>query len=274
LDFLTAILAVFKAGGAYLPLDPLHPTERHYQVLEQSRPRLVLATEAFVPTLTQVMAKLLPESRPAILTFAELDRRAASSEPLPVRCAPTHLAYVIYTSGSTGVPKGAMVEHIGMLNHLQAKIGDLQLTSADRIAQTASQCFDISVWQFLAALLVGGQVHIFEDNIAHDSARLIEQARREHISILETVPVLLRGMLDEVERVGTARAGLPALRWIIATGEALPPDLRRRWLECYPQIPILNAYGPTECSDDVTHHPIATPPAPDVMNMPIGRPID
>src|SRR4029078_8802933 len=73
---------------------------------------------------------------------------------------PRNLAYVIYTSGSTGLPKGAMVEQRGMINHLWAKVRDLKLNRDDVVAQTASQCFDISVWQFLSPLLVGGRVRI------------------------------------------------------------------------------------------------------------------
>jgi len=82
-------------------------------------------------------------------------------------------AYVIFTSGSTGLPKGAMVVQRGMLNHLDAKIRDLGLTAADAVAQTASQCFDISVWQLLAALAVGGRVHIYPDEVAHDPTKLL-----------------------------------------------------------------------------------------------------
>ena len=84
----------------------------------------------------------------------------------PSGTTPRSLAYVIYTSGSTGMPKGAMVEHRGMLNHLYAKIDALDLAATDNVAQTASQCFDISVWQFLAALVVGGRVQIYPDEVA------------------------------------------------------------------------------------------------------------
>src|SRR5262249_55110817 len=148
---------------------------------------------------------------------------------LPLRSRPENLAYVIYTSGSTGAPKGAMIEQCGMINHLYAKVHGLALISDDVIAQTASQCFDISVWQFLAALLVGGRVEIFPDEIAHDGLRLLEAAEECEVSILESVPSLLQAMLDEreIERLGAIP--LSSLRWMIMTGEALPPDICRRW---------------------------------------------
>lgn len=167
-----------------------------------------------------------------------------------------------------------MIEHRGMLNHLYAKITALNLTAADRVAQTASQCFDISVWQFLAALLVGGRVHVCKDDISHDPSRLLAEVARQRITMLETVPSLLRTLLETMEKNSAARPELDALRWVIPTGEALPPDFCRRWLAVYPRIPLLNAYGPTECSDDVTHFPIYHPLPTAMVHTPIGRPIN
>lgn len=273
IDFLTTMLAVFKAGGAYLPLDPLHPARRYYQVLSQSRSALVLTTPEFVPTLSEALAEMPAETRPLVLLIGDLLRQEEADENLPLRCTLDNLAYVIFTSGSTGMPKGAMVEQRGMLNHLYAKIADLHLTERDCIAETASQCFDISVWQFLAALLVGGTTHIFKDDIAHNALLLLKEVDQHQISILETVPSLLRTMLESKAVGGAASSELPALRWLVPTGEALPPELARQWLARYPHIPMLNAYGPTECSDDVTHYPIYEPPPPDMIRMPIGRPI-
>jgi acyl-coenzyme A synthetase/AMP-(fatty) acid ligase len=166
-----------------------------------------------------------------------------------------------------------MIKHQGMLNHLYAKILDLQLSETDVIAQTASPCFDISVWQFLVALLVGGQVRIFSDEIAHNPNRLLSQIARSRVSVLEIVPSLLRAVLDQAESGLRQKVELPNLRWLLLTGEALPPDLCQRWLRLYPGIPIVNAYGPTECSDDVAHYIIDEPPAREAINVPVGKPI-
>ncbi|HEV2707576.1 MAG TPA: amino acid adenylation domain-containing protein [Pyrinomonadaceae bacterium] len=272
IDFLTAVLAIFKAGGAYVPLDPAHPTPRLRSVLAESRSSLVLSTREFVPALSDALTGL-SEERPELLLIEKLLEGERPVENLPRRCAPANLAYVIFTSGSTGVPKGAMVEHRGMLNHLYAKITDLKLTGADTVAQTASQCFDISVWQFLAALLVGGRVCVFDDEAAHDAARLLEEIRRQRINIFETVPTLLRATLNHSEASGAERLRLDGLRWMLVTGEALPPDICRQWLDVYPEVPLMNAYGPTECSDDVTHCVISVPPSAEVAHMPIGRPV-
>jgi amino acid adenylation domain-containing protein len=270
LDFLTAMLAVFKAGGAYLPLNPEHPAERVQQVLLQSQVPLLLVEQKWESMISPIVEGL--ETKPQLLCLEDLDRVEGATENLPICCTPNNLAYVIYTSGSTGTPKGAMLEHRGMLNHLYAKISDLELTEKDIVAQTASQTFDISIWQFLVALLVGGKVEIVPTEIATDPAQLVSLVERQEISILEIVPSLLRMMLPQIED-GVTTIELPCLRWLLLTGEVLSPQLCRQWLEYYPSIPMLNAYGPTECSDDVTHYPIARPPAPEILNLPIGRPI-
>ncbi|HEY0606557.1 MAG TPA: amino acid adenylation domain-containing protein, partial [Herpetosiphonaceae bacterium] len=269
--FLVGILGIFKAGGAYVPIDPSTPDQRISQIVAQSGAGLILTTEALLPALAAAIEQL-PTQPPVAVAEHLIQEQRATTNP-PVRVLSDQLAYVIYTSGSTGVPKGAMVEHRGMLNHLDAKIDALQLTAADVVAQTASQSFDISVWQLLAVLLVGGRVAIMGDHVTHDPALLLARVEHEHVSILEPVPSLLHAMLQEIERQDGEHLSLAALRWIIPTGEALPPEVCRRWLATYPHIPLLNAYGPTECSDDVTHHVIRELPAAQTVHIPIGRPI-
>jgi len=271
LRLLASMLAVWKAGGVYLPLDPLHPPRRLAQVLARSGAVTLLAAESSREAATAALAGLPVERRPRLLTIETLlalPESAAGPEP-ERRLA--EMAYIIFTSGSTGVPKGVMVEHRGMINHLFAKIADLGLKADDRVAQTASQTFDISLWQFLAASLVGGRVQIFPDEVAHDTSRLADEVERARVSILETVPSLLHALLLEIEGRGDRRPSFSSLRWLIPTGEALAPELCRRWLDLYPGVALMNAYGPTECSDDVTHASIHA--HPDGMRVPIGSPV-
>jgi amino acid adenylation domain-containing protein len=273
ISLLVSMLAVFKAGAAYAPLDPFHPASRLRQAIEQSRSTILLTSQKFEPACKEAIAGLATNLHPAVFVTEDLINQEQPQENPEASVAPGNLAYIIFTSGSTGLPKGAMIEHRGMLNHLYAKISELRLTAKDVVGQTASQCFDISVWQFLAPLLIGGSVHIFSDEVIADPRLFFAQVEQGAVSILETVPSLLRATLDE-EVIAHSRAQqMPALRWLLMTGEALSPDLCRQWFKIYPQIPLLNAYGPTECSDDVTHYAICCAPPEDKVRMPIGRPI-
>jgi acyl-coenzyme A synthetase/AMP-(fatty) acid ligase len=155
-----------------------------------------------------------------------------------------------------------------MLNHLRAKVAHLRLSASDVVAQTAPQSFDISIWQFLAPLLVGAAVRIVAEADASDPARLWEEARRG-VTILEVVPSMLRLMLD----VDDGRRRDLSLRALVVTGEPIAPATCRRWLQLYPGVPIVNAYGPTECSDDVTHHDMPTVDVVGDRVVPAGRPI-
>ncbi|RKG99379.1 amino acid adenylation domain-containing protein, partial [Corallococcus sp. CA053C] len=241
------------------------------QVLALSRAPFVLVADALAPRLASALALLPPESRPRVLSLEASLSAASPEHALAPRASPSHLAYVIFTSGSTGTPKGAMVEQRGMLNHLHAKVRDLALSPSDVVAQTASQCFDISIWQFFCALLVGGQTLILPDDVAHSPGALLESLEREAVSIVETVPSLLLAMLDEADALGPSRPAFGHLRFMLATGEALPAETARRWLQAWPAVPLLNAYGPTECSDDVTHALLTS--APTSASVPIGSPL-
>jgi amino acid adenylation domain-containing protein len=265
-ELVIALLGILEAGGVYVPLEPNHPGERIELLLRDTRPRAVVTRER--------LRKDLPDEGAEIVCADAGGRvRADEEAALDGVVSPRNIAYVIYTSGSTGLPKGAMVEHRGMLNHLHAKVDDLQLTEADVVAQTAPLSFDISVWQLLASLLVGGQVHIVDDDTIHDPDGLLELVQRERVTVLEAVPTMLRAMLQEIQEAGASALRSSGLRWLMVTGEALPPELCRHWLDLIPGIPMMNAYGPTECSDDVTHYRIQEPPSGEVVRTPIGRPV-
>ncbi|MCX7898646.1 MAG: amino acid adenylation domain-containing protein, partial [Methylocystis sp.] len=277
LDFLVMILAVFKAGGAYLPLDPAHPDGRIAQVLRESGAPLLLAGRDGFDRARALCFAGEPANAataPRILELAALEARGGAPGNPPRRHGPDNLAFVIYTSGSTGKPKGAMVEHRGMFNNLITKVPALGLTPNDVIAQTASQCFDISVWQFLTALAIGARVEICPDAISRDPQRLAQTIADRNVTILEAVPSMIRALLDAQDNERGDETPLAHLRWLLPCGEAFAPELCRRFMARYPQVRLLNAYGPAECSDDVSYHPIETPPPGDDLSVPIGRAVD
>ncbi|MCP4654876.1 MAG: amino acid adenylation domain-containing protein [bacterium] len=269
---LTSIIAAFKAGAGYVPIDPQYPPERIAQIVRRSQSPVVLAAVKLHPVLRKLEADGALGERTQVLCYEQAAAQP-SVGPAPVVGRPTDLAYCIYTSGSTGTPKGAMIEQRGMLNHMFAKIRDLSLGEADVVAGIASPCFDISVWQYLNALVVGGRVVFFDDETTHSAGLFIQQLVTEQITVAEIVPSFLRVLLNELESMADRRPSLRRLRWLMLTGEALPVTRCNRWLELYPNVPLVNAYGPTECSDDVTHHFIHQPLPPQAESVPIGRPI-
>ena len=271
LDTLAALLAVAKAGGAWVPLDPRYPAERLAGILRDSRAPALISRRSLLAELPE-LARAAGDGGHVIDLDGAAAHESAATGP-PGGAGPRHLAYAIYTSGSTGAPKGAMVEGRGMLNHLFAKVRDLGLTAEDTVAQTAPLAFDISVWQCFAALLVGGRVLVLPDAVAQDPRRLLAAVEAGGVSVLEVVPSLLGALNEELADAGAARPALRALRWLIATGEELAPALCHQWLSMYPAVPMMNAYGPTECSDDVTHHVIALPPHGGRERVPVGRPV-
>ncbi|WP_426178428.1 non-ribosomal peptide synthetase [Pseudomonas sp. TWRC1-2] len=260
LDLLGMIIGSFKAGAGYLPLDPGLPSQRLSRIIDLSRTPLLVCTEA----CREQAIELLEGTDCQLLVWEEVPGRG---ENPGVYSGPDNLAYVIYTSGSTGLPKGVMVEQRGMLNNQLSKVPYLDLSPADVIAQTASQSFDISVWQFLAAPLFGARVDIVPNTVAHDPQGLLAHVQAQGITVLESVPSLIQGMLAQ------ERMSLDGLRWMLPTGEAMPPELAHQWLLRYPDIGLVNAYGPAECSDDVAFFRVDLASTQGTY-LPIGTPTD
>ncbi|MFD7631889.1 amino acid adenylation domain-containing protein, partial [Streptomyces sp. NPDC059851] len=274
-DAVVAFVGILAAGAAYVPLDPRSPAARLSELLSDAGVGWILAGRGQAE-VAEDLAAGSAGTLESVLVASAADAASAGTdgqEPEPARPPhPQDLAYVIYTSGSTGRPKGAMVHRAGMANHLQAKIEDLAFGDADSLIQNAPLTFDVSVWQMLAPLAVGGRVRAVATGTAADPAALFGIADEEDISVLEVVPSLLRATLDLWDD-GLSTPALRGLRHLMATGEDLPADLCRRWFERYPHIPITNAYGPAECSDDVAHALITAGPLSDTRPVPIGSPV-
>lgn len=260
------ILALWKCGAAYLPIDPSYPPSYIGSVLRSSQARVVAVDPQ---RLTPQLRLQFDGERPVI----EVDKTTGDglgSTDLNVTSDVSALSYVIYTSGSTGVPKGVMVEHLGMLNHLHAKINDLSLTEQSVVAQNASSSFDISVWQMFAALYVGGRTVIYDAALQLDLVRFGEQLNADGVTVLEVVPSYLDTLLDEWNRADH-HFHLPTLTYLLVTGEAVLPRSVNAWLAHHPNTPIVNAYGPTEASDDVTHYVMTEPVTTETV--PLGTPL-
>lgn len=265
---ISAFLALELLGAVYVPADANWPRRRVTDVLGQAGAVLLLCTDA-----GPVTPALAEGARDAGIPLVS----ASAAADCPPWQGPARLEsldqprYMLFTSGSTGRPKGAVVEHQGMINHLYAKIVDLGMTEDDVLAQTAPLGFDISVWQMLCPLLNGGRVSVISDEIAYDSVAFAGVVEDHGVTVVELVPTMVRLLLDDLAEAPDG-GWLSSLRWMLATGEELPTEVARRWLREMPHAGLLNAYGPTECSDDVTHHRVVTGDLA-LNRLPIGAPV-
>jgi amino acid adenylation domain-containing protein len=266
LDWMTAVIAVFKAGGTYLPIEPHFPSDRIAATLSRAECRLVLTEPGSSATLDRALESLPGAER--LLVGDDLAEGHAG-ENLGLEIGADRLAYIYFTSGSTGEPKGAMCEHAGMLNHLYAKIEDLEIGEGQTVAQTAPQCFDISLWQLVSALLVGGRTLLVEQDAIMDVERFVDRIVDARVAVLQVVPSYLEVVLSYLDEHPRE---LPDLRYVSVTGEALKRELAERWFEAQPGIRLVNAYGLTETSDDTNHEVMDRVPRRE--RVPLGPPVN
>src|SRR5215213_2738934 len=262
LDWLIAVLAVFKAGGVYLPIEPHFPADRIATMLSRADCRLVLTEPCSTGTLDPAIESLPETSKLHIHDGYGEDH---AEDDLGVHVGPDQLAYIYFTSGSTGEPKGAMCEHAGLLNHLRAKIDDLGIGADQVVAQIAPQCFDISLWQLVSALLVGGRTLLVEQEVILDVERFVDTITAGRANVVQVVPSYLEAVLSYLEQHPRE---LPDLTCVSATGEALKMELVQRFFAARSGTTLVNAYGLTETSDDTNHEVMRR--APEGDRVPLG----
>jgi amino acid adenylation domain-containing protein len=260
-QWLAAIIGIFKAGCAYLPAEPDFPAAHLTTLRHQSGCRIVLTQSVIGDELAAALAE------PGVTALALEDLGSYPDTDPPVAVALDQLAYIYFTSGSTGRPKGAMCTHHGMINHLLAKVTDLEIDDTSVVVQNAQQTFDISLWQLIAPLMVGGRTLIVAREDILDVRRFLATVSGGGATILQVVP----SYLDLLLRTTDHPTAFGRVRYVCATGEALSKNLVNRWFARWPDIRLVNAYGATEASDDTTHEVMSRPPVEDLT--PVGRPV-
>jgi amino acid adenylation domain-containing protein len=263
-EWIVAMTAIMAAGNIYMPIDFDNPDARILELLSEGRVAQVICDVK----QSERLSRLIAQSSTPVCLIRYGDYPAISNPavlPLPEM---QELAYILFTSGSTGKPKGAMLEHQGMLNHIQAKTRTLNMQAVDVLAQTAPATFDISVWQALTGLYTQACTVVYSKQQQLDPASFCEQIKQDGVTILEIVPSYFAILLEYLEQ---APRDLRPLRVLLLTGETLKHELVMRWFALYPEIELVNAYGPTEASDDITHHVFTSPPGDAIV--PIGKPI-
>lgn len=282
LDFLVAMVGIWKAGAAYIPVDPSYPDERMRYMLRDSQAKVaIFGAQALQDLLGSgqelgaiehaVCMQPLPVS-PAALRFTVHGPEALAAAPrlpAPHSAAATDAAYMLYTSGSTGRPKGAIVRHDGAVNHIYAQAHALGVEGISRFLQSAPSSSDISVWQFVGPLLFGGCTVVIDD--VTDIGLLLRTVQHERLSMIELVPVVMKYLIDYAATLTPQERAWPQLRWAMVTGESASVDLINAWLRLWPGVPVVNAYGPTEAADDVAQAILREPMPAGTLTVPIGR---
>ncbi|MEZ5920172.1 MAG: amino acid adenylation domain-containing protein [Parvularculaceae bacterium] len=234
-EMVVALLAVLKAGGAYLPIDPAYPAARRLYMLEDAGARLVICRRA--------LAGMLPAAVTAVCLDEDLPEPAAPPDP-DCKATPASLAYVIYTSGSTGNPKGVAITNENVVGFLSWAHSVFSAEDLACVLGSTSICFDLSVFEIFAPLTAGGSVLI-----ARNALELPELPDADEITLINTVPSAMR----ELIRV---ECEMSSVRVVNLAGEALASDLALAVHEALPHARLFNLYGPSEDTTYSTYYEV------------------
>ena len=264
LEAVVALLAVLKAGAAYVPLDPSHPAERLAYLLKDSAVPVVVCQATLARSLAAPGATVIAlDPRGEVTGTAAMPGSRFPAPALP----DGHIGYVIYTSGSTGLPKGVGNTSAGLVNRLmwyREQVQDHVPVSALRTTVS----FVDSITEVLDTLLAGGTLVVFDTATVLDPQQFAARIEQHGVTHLMVVPALLAHLLERVP------AALRSLRTVLCSGERLPQDLVRRVKRAHPQLRLFNTYGCSEVNGDATACECTAPPGTaDAARSFIGRPI-
>ncbi|MGW3097202.1 amino acid adenylation domain-containing protein [Streptomyces sp. NPDC001102] len=261
LDLHPVLLGVWRAGAAYVPIDPLFPAERIGHMLADARAKVLVSESGY--------RTLLPETFDGELVLVDLHRERVEDrpgDPPGPRIAPEDTAYLIYTSGSTGRPKGVRVSHRGLANHLQWAVRDLASQGTTGAPVFSSTAFDLVVPNLYAPLLAGQPVHMAPRDLpVAELGRVL--AETGPFSFIKLTPGHLELLAHQLG--DAAAASLASV--IVVAGEALPARQAEHWRRLLGDGRLINEYGPTEGSVGSTVHPVVGEPAQRIV--PLGRPL-
>ncbi len=250
IEMLIAIMAVFKSGGAYVPIDPKYPEERKQYMLEDSKCNILLTQSQFISTVQFPIETIILDKNEC---FDE------DSSNLEIINTPSDMAYIIYTSGSTGIPKGVMVKHSNITAYVAAFKSEFAITSEDTFLQQATYCFDAFIEEVFPILSIGGKLVIAQKENVLDLNKLSKIVSQNNVNLISCSPLLLNE-INKAEQMNS-------IHTYISGGDVLKREYMNNLLE---YARVYNTYGPTETTVCATYYKCSQK---DVVNIPIGKPI-
>ncbi|MBD0378727.1 non-ribosomal peptide synthetase [Paenibacillus sedimenti] len=263
IDMIIGVLAVWKAGGTYLPIDPEYPDDRIQYMLEDSRAELLLSNRA-------IAGRVVFDKE--IICFEDNGLYSEAASNLGISPAENQLAYIIYTSGTTGRPKGVMIEHASYTNVAFAWREAYQLdTFQVNLLQMASFAFDVFAGDMARALLNGGKLIICPNDVKLDPASLYELIRKYQINIFESTPALIVPLMQYIYDQGLDISQLKLL--ILGSDSCSAEDFANLRSRFGDGMRIVNSYGVTEACIDSSFYEHTEESLPYFGNVPIGKPL-
>ena len=265
IEMLIGLLGIWKAGGAYVAIDPSYPQERLALMLSEIDVPVLLTQQKLISVLPQHSAQLvsLDSDWSAISEGSELNPG--------VEVHNHNLAYVIYTSGSTGTPKGAGVYHQGLVNTFHWFINDFRITAEDRILLMTSLSFDLTQKNIFTPLMVGGTLYLTPVEGGYDPTLIADLISEHQITLLNCTPSAFYPLIDNGDYDSLIK--LVSLRHLFLGGEPISLQRLSSWTEFFEfNSSIVNTYGPTECTDIVASYRLDTHASVDAT-VPIGKPV-
>lgn len=245
-----SILGILKSGGIYLPVD-INAPEKRFEYVKNDSQYKVLIDESFIRNFLDHKGEYAPVNK-------------------NIKVPSANVAYIIYTSGTTGVPKGTLIEHHSLVNRLLWMQKLYNLSENDVILQKTPNSFDVSVWELLWWTITGSKVVFLKDGLEKDPEQIVNYIAKHSVTVLHFVPSMLTQFLDYIENEPESGESLKTLTRIYTSGEALTTTASNKFHTLIKNTKLINLYGPTESTIDVTYFVCHE----NLTSVPIGKPID